>query len=80
MLPEVLRPICSELRARDCSGLEVLLGLNEKELGSRLSGDTQFTVPELMSVAQWLGRPASVFFASFDRILGGDDKFTEGLP
>ena len=80
MLTKVLHPICAELSRMDREELGRLLGLGKKELGSRLHGDTQFTVPELRSVAQWLGRPASVFFASFDRILGGDDKFTEGLP
>jgi hypothetical protein len=80
MLTKVLHPICTELSRMDRDELGRLLGLGKKELGSRLQGDTQFTVPELMSVAQWLGRPASVFFARFECLLGRGNHFDERLP
>ena len=72
MLTKVLRPIRNELSNMDCTGLGEVLGLDKKELSSRLDGGTEFTIPELMSVAQWMGKPMSVFFAPFESILSGD--------
>lgn len=77
MLTKVLRPIRTELSSMDCTGLGEVLGLDKKELSSRLDGGTEFTLPELMSVAQWLGRPLAVFFARFEGFVSGNDEVEE---
>ena len=77
MLTKVLRPIRTELSTMDCTGLGEVLGLDKKELSSRLDGGTEFTLPELMSVAHWLGRPSAVFFAQFEGFVSGNDEVEE---
>ena len=80
MLTKVLHPICAELSRMDRDELGRVLGLETEELGTRLRGDTQFTIPELMSVALWLGRPLSVFFARFERLLSSLEDVDERFP
>ena len=77
MLTKVLLPIRRELSNMDCTGLREVLGLNKNELSSRLDGGTEFTLPELMSIARWLGRPVSVFFAQFESFVSGNDEVEE---
>ena len=77
MLTKVLRPIRNELSNMDCTGLREVLGLDKKELSSRLDGGTEFTLPELMSIARWLGRPVSVFFAQFESFVSSNDEVEE---
>ena len=80
MLTKVLRPIRTELSSMDCTSLGQVLGLDKKELSSRIDGGTEFTIPELMSVADWLGIPFSVFFAPFECLLGSNKKLGVGDP
>lgn len=77
MLTKVLRPIRDELSNMDCTSLGEVLGLGKKELSSRLDGGTEFTIPELISVAQWLGRPISVFFARPEGLVGRNHQVDE---
>ena len=80
MLTKVLHPIRAELSKMDCTGLREVLGLDMKELSSRIQGGTEFTITELMAVALWLDRPMSVFFAPFECLIGAGNKLKEREP
>jgi len=76
----VLDPLLSDLCSRNLTGLAADLGLDANELHDRLCGVVEFSIPELMSVASWLGQPMSEFLAPFDALFSSRYQLDEGKP
>lgn len=69
MVGLALDPLIAELRTSDRENLCELLDFSSHELETRLLGDQQFSVPELMVIARWLRRPISAVLAPLDGLL-----------
>lgn len=69
MVRRALAPLLAELRECDREKLCGLLGFSVEELDACLEGVRQFSIPELMAIAQWLQRPISSVLAPLDGLL-----------
>lgn len=56
----------AELARRDLSQREMAehLGLSQGSVSSRMRGEIDFTVPELLAVAEWLEVPAAALLGT----------------
>lgn len=70
MVGRTLEPLLAELRVSSRENLCRLLDFSTHELDARLTGEQQFSIPELMAIARWMRRPISTVLAPLDGLLG----------